>query len=187
MNLAEQHFCRRIFAMKGFLKHLTMSAATVVLIAGFTTGSAGRAYAQGSNDADAETGSWSAPGAGSADEAATPDSNPIPLAECWDGDIEDKIDGLGGVFFFFDEVGDKITGDSDIGADWSDEAEFEGDISGKVTSKGITFHGNAGKGCHFNGSAKGDDTELGGKMTFSGKCGKFFKHVRFSISPTGCI
>jgi hypothetical protein len=56
-----------------------------------------------------------------------------------------------------------------------------------VTSKGITFHGNSGKGCPFQGSAKGDDTELSGKMTFGGKCGKSFKHVKFTIAPVVCF
>jgi hypothetical protein len=177
------------FAMKGFLKFLTISAAAVALIAGITTGSARRAYAQDNNDADTEAGSWSAPGAGSADEATTPDSKapPIPLAECWEGDVSDKADGLGSIVFEFIQDGNKITKpDSGVDAGWSDQAFFEGPISGKVTSKGITFKGNAGKGCPFHGSGKGDDVELGGKITFGGKCAKFFKHVRFSISPTTC-
>ena len=61
--------------MKGFLKFLTISTA-IALIAGVTAGPARHAHAQDNNDADEDTGSWYAPGAGSADEATTPDSKP---------------------------------------------------------------------------------------------------------------
>jgi hypothetical protein len=174
--------------MRGFLRYLTMTAAAVALIAGFTTSSARRAYAQDNTDAD--TGAWAAPGADT-DEATTPDSKapPIPLAECWEGDIEDKEDDglIGSITFFFTQDGSKITSDSDLDAEWTSSYYFYGPIHGKVTSKGITFKGNAGKGCPFHGSAKGDDTELGGKIELGGKCGKYYKHVTFSVSPVPCI
>ncbi len=172
--------------MKRFLKFLTISAA-IALIAGAITCSARRAIAQDSNDGDADTGSWYAPGADSADEATTPDSKPpISLTECWEGDVSDKADGSGEfIFFEFIQDENKITSESQLEAEWTD-ASFEGPISGKVSSKGITFKGSAGTGCPFHGSARGDDTELDGKITFGGKCAKSFKKVRFSISPTIC-
>ena len=110
-SLTLTRFRRRKAEMK-LAKTLAIVACASLLSVG-AIGSAHRAYAQDSNNADADTGSWSAPGAGSA--ATTPDSNPIPLADCWEGDVTDKLDGLGTISFDFEQDGNKIVDSGVIG------------------------------------------------------------------------
>ncbi len=164
--------------------------AVVACAALLSTGvlsSAHRAYAQDAEDSLPDTGAWSAPGAGTADTAASPDAKkpPIDIGGCWDGSVTDKADGLGDAFFGFTQNGKKIVGGGASGIDleWPDSSFAYGPIQGTVSPQGIQFHGNAGKGCPFQGTGKGDSMELTGKILFGGKCAKFFKHVRFSVSP----
>ncbi|MGB0061561.1 hypothetical protein [Candidatus Binatus sp.] len=170
-------------------KTLAVAACAALLSTGVLS-SAHRAYAQNADDSLPDTGSWGAPGASAADEAASPDSKgpPIDIEGCWDGDVSDKVDGIGDAFFGFTQDGKKIVGmgDSGMDLDWPDSSFAESPIQGTVSSKGIEFKGQAGKGCPFHGTGKGDASELSGKITFGGKCAKFFKHVRFSISPGPC-
>ncbi|MGB8684403.1 MAG: hypothetical protein WCD12_16070 [Candidatus Binatus sp.] len=170
-------------------KTLAVVACAALLSTGVLS-SAHRAYAQDADDSLPDTGSWGAVGADSADEAASPDSKapPIDIQGCWDGDVSDKADGTGDAFFGFTQDGKTIVGDDNSGVDleWGDGSFAESPIQGTVSSKGIKFHGKAGSGCPFHGTGKGDASELSGKITFGGKCSKFFKNVRFSVSPGPC-
>lgn len=170
-------------------KTLAIVACAGLLSAG-GLGFTHHAYAQDADQIDQNAGAWGAASASPADTAAAPDSKapPIDVNGCWDGDVEDKADGLGGSFFSFTQDGNKIVGNgaSETDLEWPDNSFAFGPIQGKVSSKGITFKGNAGKGCPFSGKGKGDSTELSGKIKFGGECAKFFKHVIFSISPGPC-
>jgi hypothetical protein len=170
-------------------KTLAVAACAALLSTGVLS-SAHRAYAQDAADSLPDTGSWSAPGAGTSDQAASPDSKkpPIDIGGCWDGTVTDKVDGVGDAFFGFTQNGKKIVGggDSDMDLEWPDSSFARGPIRGTVSPNGIQFHGNAGKGCPFQGTGKGDSTMLTGKILFGGECARFFKHVRFSVSPGPC-
>ncbi len=152
------------------------------LISAGAIGSAHRAYAQ-----DAEEGAWSAGGTGSDDVASSPDSKGLPLAiqGCWEGNVQDSGDGTGDATFEFiqNTKGTKLVNGTGFDFEWSDNAFAHGPMAGTVSSKGIKFHGNAGKGCPMNGTATGDTSVLTGKVKFGGKCAKFFKNVTISISP----
>lgn len=138
---------------------------------------------------DAEEGAWSAGGTGSADVATSPDSKAPPLVVegCWDGEVQDSADSTGDATFEFAQSSDgkKLETGSTFDFEWPDTSFAHGPITGTVSSKGIKFHGNAGKGCPMHGTATGDTSALTGKVKFGGECGKLFKHVVISISP--CI
>jgi len=170
-------------------KTVAIVACAGLLSAG-ATGSARHAYAQDAEQSDSDSGSWGAPGGGAPDAAAEPDSKkpPLDVGGCWSGGVSDKGDGdEGDAYFGFTQDGNKIVGDGESGlyVVWPDNAYAEGPISGTVTSNGIKFKGNAGKGCNFSGSAKGNGSELIGKITFKQQCAKFLKHVRFIVESNG--
>lgn len=92
-------------------KTLAVAACAALLSTGVLS-SAHRAYAQNADDSLPDTGSWGAPGASAADEAASPDSKgpPIDIEGCWDGDVSDKVDGIGDAFFGFTQDGKRSWG-----------------------------------------------------------------------------
>jgi hypothetical protein len=162
---------------------LAIVACAGLLSAG-VLGSPNRASAQ-----DAQEGAWGAGGTGSADVASSPDSKAPPLVVegCWDGEVQDTADSTGDATFEFTQSSDgkKLETGSTFDFEWPDTSFAHGPITGTVSSKGIKFHGNAGKGCPMHGTATGDTSALTGKVKFGGECGKVFKHVVISISP--CI
>jgi hypothetical protein len=164
-------------------KTLTIVACAGLLSAG-VLGAPTRSSAQ-----DAQEGAWSAGGTGSADVESSPDSKAPPLVVegCWDGEVQDDADGTGDATFEFIQSpsGKKLASGSTFDFEWPDASFAHGPITGTVSSKGIKFHGNAGKGCPMHGTATGDTSALTGKVQFGGDCAKFFKHVVISISP--CI
>ncbi len=169
-------------------KTVAIVACAGLLSAG-AMGSARHAYAQDAEQSDSGSGSWGAAGAGAPDVAAEPDSKkpPLDVEGCWSGLVTDKGDGEGDAYFGFTQDGNKIVGneESDLYVIWPDNTYAYGPISGSVTANGIKFKGNAGKGCNFSGSAKGNGSELTGKITFKQKCAKFLKHVRFIVESDG--
>jgi len=169
-------------------KTLAIVACAGLLSAG-AMGSTRHAYAQDAEQSDSVSGSWGAPGAGAPDVAAEPDSKkpPLDVEGCWSGGVTDKGDGEGDAYFAFSQDGNKILNDGDSGlyVIWPDNAYAYGPISGTVTANGIKFKGNAGAGCNFSGSAKGNGSEMTGKITFKQKCAKFLKHVRFIVDSNG--
>ena len=146
-------------------KTLAIVACAGLLSAG-ALGSARHAYAQDAEQSDSDSGSWGAPSGSAPDVAAEPDSKkpPLDVEGCWSGLVTDKGDGEGDAYFGFTQNGNKIIGNEESGlyVVWPDNAFAEGFISGTVTSNGIKFKGNAGKGCNFSGSAKGNESELTG-------------------------
>ena len=164
-------------------KTLVIIACSALLSAG-GIGSARQAYAQ---DADG----WSAGGTGSADldsaEQLNPEtqSTPLTIGGCWLGNVDDTADGTGIASVTFDQSGKKIHNTSRLNFDWPDQAFVHGGIHGTVSSTGIKFNGQAGKGCSFHGVAVGDASAMSGAVKFTGRCAKFFKNVTFSIG-VGC-
>ena len=169
-------------------KTVAIVACAGLLSAG-AMGSARQTYAQDAEQSDSDSGSWGAPGAGAPDAAAEPDSKkpPLDVEGCWSGVVTDKGDGEGNAYCLFTQDGNKIVGNEESGlyVVWPDNAFADGPISGTVTANGIKFKGNAGKGCPFSGSAKGNTSELTGKITFKQQCAKFLKHVRFIVESNG--
>ncbi len=169
-------------------KTLAIVACAGLLSAG-VIGSARHAYAQDAAETDQAEGAWSAGGTGSADIASTPDSKapPLVIAGCWDGDVGDSGDGIGTATFAFVQSsnGKALVSGTHFDFEWPDQTFARGYMKGTVSSTGIKFHGNAGRGCPMNGTAKGDTSVLTGKVKFGGQCAKFLKHVVISISP--CI
>ena len=152
-------------------------------------GSARQSYAQDAAATDVQ--GWSAGGTGSADldsaDQLNPEaqSTPLNIAGCWSGSVNDTADGTGTASSTFDQNGKKIQHGSLLNFDWPDQAFVHGVIHGTVSSTGIKFNGQAGKGCSFHGIATGDASAMSGTVKFTGKCAKFFTNVSFSISP-GC-
>jgi hypothetical protein len=152
-------------------------------------GSARHAYAQDAAATDAD--GWSAGGTGSADLDSTDQLNPeaqstpLDIAGCWSGSVNDTADGTGTASVTFDQNGKKIHNTTRLNFDWPDQAFVHGGIHGTVSSTGIKFNGQAGKGCSFHGVATGDASAMSGAVKFTGKCAKFFKNVTFSIG-VGC-
>jgi hypothetical protein len=169
-------------------KTLVIIACSALLSAG-GIGSAQHAYAQ--DAAATDTNGWSAGGTGSADLDSADQSSPAvqvtPLAigGCWSGDVNDVLDGTGTAALTFVQKGKKFPKTSRLNFDWPDTSFVHGWIHGTVSSTGIKFNGQAGKGCSFHGIGSGDASLITGTVTFTGKCATFFTNVSFSISP-GC-
>jgi hypothetical protein len=169
-------------------KTLIIMACAAVLSAG-GIGSPRHAYAQ--DAAATDTDGWSAGGTGSADldsaDQLNPEaqSTPLTIGGCWSGSVNDTGDGTGTASLTFDQNGKKIQHGSLLNFDWPDQAFVHGGIHGTVSSTGIKFNGQAGKGCSFHGKATGDASAMSGTVKFTGKCAKFFKNVTFSIG-VGC-
>jgi hypothetical protein len=171
------------------VKTLVIIACSALLSAG-GIGSARHAYAQDAAAIDAE--GWSAGGTGSADLDSADQLNPeaqgtpLTIGGCWSGSVNDTGDGTGTASLTFAQNGKKIQNASRLNFDWPDQAfVHSGVIHGTVSSTGIKFNGNAGKGCSFHGKATGDASAMDGTVKFTGKCAKFFKNVTFSIG-VGC-
>jgi hypothetical protein len=169
-------------------KTLAIIACAALLSAG-GIGSARHAYAQ--DAAVTNTDGWSAGGTGSADLDSADQLNPeaqgtpLNIAGCWSGGVNDTADGTGTAALTFVQSGKKIQKTSRLNFDWPDQAFVHGGIHGTVSSTGIKFNGQAGKGCPFHGAGTGDASAMTGAVRFGGKCAKFFKNVTFSIG-VGC-
>jgi hypothetical protein len=99
--------------------------------------------------------------------------------------VNDTADGTGTAAFTFVQNGKKLLHTSGLDFEWPDNSFAFGPIHGTVSSTGIKFNGQAGKGCPFHGVGTGDASSITGTVRFTGKCAKFFTNVSFSISP-GC-
>jgi hypothetical protein len=120
------------FAMKGFLKYLTMTAAGAVLIAGFTAGSA--RFARAGDAAPASVG--------------TDPDTVLDLEGCWSGVfaygyLEDDNYGEGYGWMYFGQSGKKIKAslDSEFEFVWYNGGlgqESSGTYSGTVSKTGFT-------------------------------------------------
>lgn len=143
-------------------------------------GSAHYAHAQ-------DAGGWGvAPGTDTTDEATSPDAKtPADVSGNWCGTVKDKHDGKGTAFFFLDQSGNTLLGDSNYDFEWSDGAFAFGPLTGSVNPKGFKFNGQAGTGCSVSGQANGNSksSKLKGAVKFHQQCKKFFGSGPLSISP----
>ena len=152
-------------------------------------GSTRHAYAHDASETDENTGSWTAPGADSAEQSVpTVKTRPLKLKGCWSGSVTDMADGSGTVTFQFYQNSNrkKLVVGSGAHFAWPDLADATVPLKGSVTPTGFTFNGNAGANCPFvSGSATGNLTALTGTVVFTGGCAAYFQNVSFSIKP-GC-
>ena len=168
-------------------------AVAIVVCAGLLSaggiGSARHAYAQDAPSTDSDA--WSAGGTGSANlesaDQSSPETQATPLniGGCWSGGVKDDHDGTGTAVLNFLQNGSSLKNGSHLSFEWPDTSFVHGWIHGQVSSTGIKFKGQAGKGCPFSGAGTGDASAITGALTFKGKCAQFFKNATFSISP-GC-
>jgi hypothetical protein len=156
-------FLEEDFAMKGFLKYLTMSGAAAALIVGFTAGSARFAQAGSYSVRDAD-------GASKGPTAAEPVKSSVlaDLAGCWSGleygDIEDENYGEGYGWIGIDQKGSKIQGPKDASYYefvWYDGGEYEwsyGGVKGMVKKQTFKATAQAGRKCKIKivGGLSGD-------------------------------
>ena len=169
------------------MKLFAIMTCAGLLLAG-AIGSSHHAYAQDADEIDQNSGAWSGPDAGAADESSRQTkTHPLDIKGCWSGDVVDSADGAGTGTFQFDQNSNlkKLKVGSIIHFQWTDGALARVPLKGTVSSTGFIFNGNAGKGCLVTGFGSGDDSAITGTVVFNGSCATLFQDVTFSIIP-GC-
>jgi len=156
--------------MKGFLKYLAMSAAGVVLIAGFTAGSA--TFARAQDEAAA---------VGTEPEKAPP----LDFEACWSGitfySLADENYGDGYGYIYITQSGKKfVLDDSYLEFVWPDGGAYEaatGYPSGKASSTGFKATVKYKHGCQFKVSGTFGGYGIVGTYKASG-CGYYKFHPK---------
>ncbi len=187
--------------MKGFLRHLTMSAASVVLISGFTAGSASFARAQQAASQADDGGHAAGPATAQPDKKKPP---PYNFNGCWDGSsivgsLEDENYGTGYGWIWIIQSGKNIKGGKnknesyyefvwDSGVDWA-----YGPLSGKATAAGFTATALAGGKCKAKIiAAPGTSDDIVGSYDFTHcktKTSNFIAVGTFDLplNDSGCL
>jgi hypothetical protein len=167
-------------------KTLAIMACACLLSVG-VAGSVRRALAQDSDESDQGAVIWSSPDASSADESTGSKNKepPLDISGCWYGGVNDKTSTGGVAGFKFVQNDSKISTGSELEFYWTKFNYIIAKIKGTVSATGIKFSVSSG-GCSIKGSATGDESELMGKATFSGKCAKDFQDAIFSVTPQTC-
>ena len=165
--------------MKGFLRHLTASAVAILLIAGFTAGTAQFARA---GDAAPEAGSIPTEPAMAAD-----------FGGCWSGItaygyLQDKNYGQGFGYLYIVQEGNKILGgDSYLEFVWYDNGGYpyaSGYFSGKVSGDKFTANIKFQHGCKIaiDGKFGGDGIEGAYKEE---SCGRYDYYPKGTFNLPG--